>query len=217
MNPASIFIVDDHPLVRRGLQQLINGEPDLEVFGEAAGTRETLAALSHTMPDLAIIDLSLHDGNGLELAKHLLARFPELLILISSMHDENLFAERALKAGAKGYINKSATGDELINAIKLVLSGKIYVSQQLLLNKISDDIHPEQSPVRQLSNRELEIFEYIGSGMGTADIASKVNLSIKTIESHRANIKKKLGLASSGELVRSAMLWSLESNFPDPN
>ena len=216
MHPASIFIVDDHPLVRHGLRQLIDGEPDLSVCGDADSVSTTMSSISSRLPDLAIIDLSLPDGNGLTLVKHLLARYPELSILISSMHDEMLFAERALKAGAKGYINKSATGDEIIAAINQILSGKTYVSTQViehltLQNNVNSQ-QADQSPVKQLSNRELEVFELIGSGLGTGDISRRLNLSIKTIESHRANIKKKLGLASSGELVRSAMQWSLESS-----
>lgn len=221
MQPASIFIVDDHPLVRRGLRQLIEGEPDLSVCGESANVRETLQSFSHTTPDLAIIDLSLPDGTGLELVKRLLARFPDFSILISSMHDENMFAERALKAGAKGYINKQATGDDLIDAIKQILNGKTYFSQQILehLSQNNADISQQQdlSPVQQLSNRELEVFEYIGRGLGTGEIASKLNLSIKTVESHRANIKKKLGLVSAGELTRSAIQWSLELNQFESN
>lgn len=215
MQPASIFIVDDHPLVRRGLTQLIEGEPEFSVCGEATSMDETLKKLAHNSPDLAIVDLSLPDGNGLDLVKRLLARFPDLSILISSMHDEMMFAERALKAGAKGYINKSATGDEMIDAIKQVLKGKRYTSQHIaeLLSrkKAGKNQRLEQSPVEKLSNRELEVFESIGRGMGTGDIASSLKLSIKTIESHRANIKKKLGLASAGELIRSAIQWSLEA------
>ena len=215
MTPASIFIVDDHPLVRRGLNQLIAGEPDLSICGEAASVRETLNTIANCMPDLAIVDLSLPDGNGLKLIERLLARYPTLSILISSMHDENLFAERALSAGAKGYINKSATGDEVINAIQQILKGKVYTSQQVAehLSEVNANTsqNPEQSPVQQLSNRELEIFEFIGSGLSTGDIAQKLSLSIKTVESHRANIKKKLGLGSAGELTRIAMQYSLES------
>lgn len=217
MYQASIFIVDDHPLVRRGLQQLIDGEPDLRVHGEAASVHETLELITQNTPDLVIVDLSLPDGNGLELVKHLLARFPELSILVSSMHDESLFAERALKVGAKGYINKSATGDEVLKAIKKILNGKTHVSQQvaeqLAQNKANHSQQPGTSPIQQLSNRELEVFEFIGRGLSTGDIAQKLNLSIKTVESHRANIKKKLGLVTSGELARSAMQWSLESTL----
>ena len=217
MPVASIFIVDDHPLVRRGLQQLIDGEPELSVHGEAASVHETLELITQNTPDLVIVDLSLPDGNGLELIKHLLARFPELSILVSSMHDECLFAERALKAGAKGYINKSATGDEVIKAIKQILNGKIYaskqVAEQLAQKKANHSQQTEQSPVQQLSNRELEVYEFIGRGLSTGDIAQKLNLSIKTVESHRSNIKKKLGLVTAGELARSAMQWSLESTL----
>ncbi|MCG6936783.1 MAG: response regulator transcription factor [Gammaproteobacteria bacterium] len=216
MSQASIFIVDDHPLVRHGMHQLIDGEPELRVCGEAASVHETLMLLTETRPDLAIIDLSLPDGNGLELIKHLLARFPELSILVSSMHDESMFAERALKLGAKGYICKSATGDEVINAVRQILNGKKYISEhlseQLAKNNAITPTSAELSPVNLLSNRELEVFELIGRGLGTGEIASNLNLSIKTIESHRANIKKKLGLGNAGELTRRAIQWSLESN-----
>ncbi|MDT8281594.1 MAG: response regulator transcription factor [Gammaproteobacteria bacterium] len=218
MPQANIFIVDDHMLVRNGLRQLIEGEPDLSVCNEASSIAETLQLIGQTKPDLVIIDLSLPDGNGLKLIERLLARQPQLAILVSSMHDESLFAVRALKAGAKGYINKSATGDELLAAINQVLDGKKFISAQVTENLILNNDaevspRPEQSPVNQLSNRELEVFEFIGRGMGTGDIARTLNLSIKTIESHRANIKKKLGLITSGDLIRSAIQWSLDSNL----
>lgn len=216
MPQASIFIVDDHPLVRHGMRQLITGEPELSVCGEASSIHETLQLITDSKPDLAIIDLSLPDGNGLELIKHLLARFPQLSILISSMHDESMFAERALKLGAKGYISKSATGDEVLNAVRQILSGETYISQQLSEQlEQNNAICPQSedlSPVNLLSNRELEIFELIGRGLSTGDIAQNLNLSIKTIETHRANIKKKLGLVTAGELTRRAIQWSLESN-----
>lgn len=216
MIPANIFIVDDHPLVRYGLRQLIDGEPHLNVCGDADSVSAAIKSISSLLPDLAIIDMSLPDGNGLILVKHLLARHPKLRILISSMHDEILFTERALKAGAKGYINKAATGDEVIAAINQILGGKIYLSthvaEHLALRNIGSNAPSDPSPVLHLSNRELEVFEFIGQGMTTGDISRKLNLSIKTIESHRANIKKKLGFASSSELTRSAMLWSLDEN-----
>lgn len=219
MHSANIFIVDDHPLVRHGLCQLIDGEPNLSVCGDADSVSASLKSItSSSLPDLAIIDLSLPDGNGLKLVKRLVTRFPELFVLISSMHDEMLFAERALKAGAKGYINKAATGDEVIDAINQILSGKIYLSAQVIEHLALQNANtnnsqpPDETGIKQLSNRELEVFEFIGSGLSTGDISRKLNLSIKTIESHRANIKKKLGLNSSGELARSAMQWSLESN-----
>lgn len=215
MKQASIFIVDDHPLVRKGLTQLIDGEPDLTVSGEAASIDETLKKLSNSTPDLAIIDLSLPDGNGLGLVKRLLARYPKLPILISSMYDEMMFAKRALKLGAKGYINKSATGDEMIEAIRLVLKGKEYISHSLAeqLSYINTDNNQQRdlSPVEKLSDRELEVFESIGKGMGTGAIAADLSLSVKTIESHRANIKTKLGLHSAGELMRRAIQWSLDA------
>ena len=216
MKPARIFLVDDHPLVRHGMRQLIEGEPELSVCGEADSIQQTLLMLNNIVPDLIIIDLSLPDGNGLELIKHVLARFPDFSILVSSMHDESMFAERALKLGAKGYISKSADGDEVLKAIKKILKGHIYISnrlsEQLAQNNTQSTNSTELSPINLLSNRELEVFELIGRGLATGEIASNLNLSIKTIETHRANIKKKLGLVNAGELTRRAIQWSLESN-----
>lgn len=216
MKPARIFIVDDHPLVRHGMRQLIGGEPELIVCGEADSIQQTLIMLNTIAADLIIIDLSLPDGNGLELIRHVLARFPKLSILVSSMHDESMFAERALKLGAKGYISKSANGDEVLKAIKKILNGRIYISKHLsetLAQANNHSENPEElSPVNQLSNRELEVFELIGRGLSTGEIAGNLKLSIKTIETHRANIKKKLGLMNAGELTRRAIQWSLESN-----
>lgn len=216
MKPARIFLVDDHPLVRHGMRQLVEGEPELSVCGEADSIHQTMLQIDRPVPDLVIVDLSLPDGNGLELIKHLHARFPELAILVSSMHDESMFAERALKLGARGYISKSANGDEVINAVKQILKGKNYISERLSEQLAQNDDHSqnsaELSPVNLLSNRELEVFELIGRGMATGEIAVSLNLSIKTIETHRANIKKKLGLVNAGELTRRAIQWSLESN-----
>jgi len=208
------MVVDDHPLVRSGFPQLIESEPDLMVCCEAADMKEALALIKHCTPDLAIIDLSLPDGNGLELIKRIQSMHPIIPILVSSMHDEDLFAERALRAGAKGYINKQEAGEEVIVATRQVLDGRIYLSthmiERLKLEQAGKPQAPIQSPVEHLSNRELEVYELIGNGMTTSEIAGKLHLSIKTIETHRANIKTKLGLCSAGELTRSAVQWTLD-------
>jgi DNA-binding NarL/FixJ family response regulator len=215
MKKAQIMIVDDHPLVRTGFRQLLESEPDLSVCCEAASIAQAVQQIMRTIPDLAIVDLSLPDGNGLELIKRIHARHRDVLILVSSMHDEDLFAERALRAGAKGYINKEEAGDQVIVAVRTVLAGNIYLSSYMSARHAQEQRgntgHLHQSPVQQLSDRELEVFELIGHGLATGDIASKLHLSVKTIETHRANIKSKLGLSSAGELTRSAVKWTIET------
>lgn len=216
MQPARIFVVDDHPLVRRGLRQLIEDEPDLMVCCESGSIAETLQSIEHCIPDLLIIDISLPDGNGLDLVKRLLARDPGIRILVSSMHDEELFAQRALRAGAKGYLNKQEAAERVLDAVRQILKGKMYVSQRmterLLQDVAANAPRSSRSPIERLSDRELEVFELIGRGQGASEIANKLNLSVKTIETHRANIKRKLNLASANELTRSAVQWSLENN-----
>jgi DNA-binding NarL/FixJ family response regulator len=215
MKKVQIMIVDDHPLVRTGFRQLIESEPDLSVCCEAANIAQAVQQIMNTRPDLAIVDLSLPDGNGLDLIKRIHARHKDILILVSSMHDEDLFAERALRAGAKGYINKQEAGDEVIVALRQILAGNIYLSSHMsarLAQEVSGIArNPADSPVKHLSDRELEVFELIGHGLGTGEIASKLHLSVKTIETHRANIKSKLGLNSASELTRSAVQWAIET------
>lgn len=211
---APILIVDDHPLVRAGLRQLIADEPDLVVCGEAASVKEAIKLLDSCTPAVAIVDISLTDGSGLDLIKRIHARAPGIRILVASMHDESLFAERALRAGATGYINKQEAAAKVVEALRHVLRGKIYLSQKMteILLRNATGVRERQatSSIESLSNRELEVFELIGRGLGTCNIAEKLNLSIKTIETHRANIKKKLGLATGNELAMRAMQWTLE-------
>ena len=218
MQPARIFIVDDHPLVRSGLRQLIEGDADFRVCCEAASVSEAMRVIAECPPDLAIIDLSLPDGNGLELVKRLQAHHPEVLILVCSMHEEDLFAERALQAGANGYINKQEAADQVVHAIRWLLKGKLYVSprveERLFEGGDGNAQDSVQSPMDRLSNRELEVFQLIGRGLGSGELADKLHLSIKTIETYRANIKKKLGLRTANELVRSAVQWSLDGHLP---
>jgi DNA-binding NarL/FixJ family response regulator len=214
MEPARILIVDDHPLVRSGFQQLIAGEPDLSVCCEAGSVSEALDQMVAHNPDLAIVDVSLPDGNGLELVRRLRARRPDIRVLVASMHDEDLLAERALRAGAMGYINKQEAADQVIGAIRQILKGNMYASERIterLLRGVAGHAKgAQQTPVECLSNRELEVFDLIGRGLSTGDIAERLHLSVKTIETYRANIKKKLHLKSAAELSRTAIQWSLE-------
>lgn len=209
-----ILIVDDHPLVRSGFVQLISDEPDLEVCGEAADEAQALQLVAATTPDLVIIDLSLAGGSGINLIERIKAHYSEVCMLVVSMHDESLFAERVLTAGALGYLNKQEAPSNIIRAIRRVLEGRVYLSDKLterLLDSLTGMAKaPGQSPMQRLSNRELEVFELIGRGMTTGKIADHLKLSTKTIETHRENIKKKLGLASGQELTRRAMHWLIE-------
>jgi DNA-binding NarL/FixJ family response regulator len=218
MHPARIFIVDDHPLVRSGFHRLIAAEPGLSVCCEAGSLAEALEQLGAHEPDLAIVDVSLPDGSGLELIKRMRGRTPHMRVLVASMHDEDLLAERALRAGAMGYINKQEAAEQVIGAIQQILAGHVYVSSRVterLLRGVTGKAETVQtSAVECLSNRELEVFEFIGRGLGTVDIAEKLHLSVKTIETYRANIKKKLRLTSAAELSRSAIHWSLEGHSP---
>lgn len=209
-----ILIVDDHPLVRSGFVQLISDEPDLAVCGEAADEAQALQLVATTTPDLVIIDLSLAGGSGINLIERIKAHYGEVCMLVVSMHDESLFAERVLTAGALGYLNKQEAPSNIIRAIRRVLAGRVYLSDKLterLLDSLTGMAKaPGQSPMQRLSNRELEVFELIGRGMTTGKIADHLQLSTKTIETHRENIKKKLGLASGQELTRRAMHWLIE-------
>ena len=209
---ALILIVDDHPLVRAGFAQLIGDTPDLKVCGEAADMATALKLVELIPPDLAIIDLSLSGGSGLDLIEHIKARNSEILMLVASMHEESLYAERVLAAGARGYINKQEAQEKIIKAIRQVLNGKVYLSEHMterILNNMvsgSDD----KRDIDTLSNRELQVFEMIGQGFSPGKMAEQLNLSIKTIETHQANIKKKLGLSSAHKLAHRAIRWILE-------
>ncbi|WP_428937445.1 response regulator transcription factor [Fontivita pretiosa] len=212
----SVLLVDDHPIVRQGLAQLINQEPDLLVSAEVATARQALDLLDRpgAAPDIAIVDISLEDRSGIELIKEIRARWPLLPILVLSMHDEALYAERALRAGARGYIMKQEATDRVMTAIRKVLGGEIYVGERIaarLLGQLVNAGSGENvSSLRRLSDRELEIFTMIGRGMGTREIASKLFLSVKTVEAHREHIKEKLQLRSGTELMRAAVQYVLE-------
>jgi DNA-binding NarL/FixJ family response regulator len=208
--PARILIVDDHPIVRQGVAMLINQEVDLRVCCEASNSEEGRLMNMQCKPHLAIVDLSLAGLSGLELIKQLRADAPDLLILMMSMHDENVYAERVLQAGARGYLMKQETPSTMLEAIRQVLRGEIYLSERMhatLLHRLAHhQDHP--SPIQSLSSAEFEVLHLIGLGYGTSEIARMLDRSPKTIEAHRANIKSKLDLSSGADLNRFAINWS---------
>ncbi len=208
-----VLIVDDHPMMRTGLAQLIGNEPDLKVCAEADNARQGLEAVSKLSLDLVLLDISLPDKSGLELLKDIRAIRPELPVLVVSMHDELVFAERVLRAGGRGYIMKQEGGQKYLQAIRQVLAGQIYVSEKMsarILESLSGSQteKPGTSPVQRLSDREFEVFQLIGQGLGTREIAQRLHLSVKTIEVHRINIKEKLQVKTATELVRFAVRWA---------
>ncbi|MGA2797206.1 MAG: response regulator transcription factor [Thermoguttaceae bacterium] len=209
-----VLVVDDHPIVRRGLAELIAMEPDMEVCGEAADMAEAIKRIEANCPDVAILDISLKSGHGLELIEHIKANHPGVKMLVSSMHDELLFAERSLRAGALGYIPKQEATETLLDAIRQVLRGEIYLTARMS-NRMMHNLAgkpAETDPISTLSNREVEVFEMIGQGLTTQQIAGKLKLSAKTIETHREKIKGKLDLKNSAELNRRAVQWVLENS-----
>lgn len=212
--PARILIVEDHPVMRLGLRNLISDESDLEVCGEAADAATALELVEGRAPDLMLIDVSLRGSSGLELIKQVAARPSPPKMLVISMHDEMLFAERALRAGALGYVNKEEAPDTVIEAIRHALAGKVYLSDRMtdrVLQLLARSDHELERPAESsLSDRELEVFGHIGRGTGTREIAERLGLSVKTIETYRENIKRKLGLESNTELIRRAVQWVLQ-------
>lgn len=213
IQPSRIVIIDDHPLVRAGLRSLFDEEPDLTVCAEAGNMRDAIEEVRTQNPDLALIDISLDDGNGIELIKRLKMHAPELKMLVCSMHDESLFAERAINAGARGYVNKHQVTEQILEAVHHVLAGRIYLSEQMVervINGFARKKDAGSSSIETLSDRELEVFGLIGQGLSTSKIAERLHLSVKTVETHREKIKRKLQLATGGELVRHAVQWHIE-------
>jgi DNA-binding NarL/FixJ family response regulator len=205
-----IIVVDDHPLFRKGLQQLIDSTDDgLTVCGEASNAAEALSAIRELKPNLAIVDLSLPGANGIELIKNIRAEFPKLPILVLSMHDESLYALRALRAGAQGYVMKEEALEKVIGAIRGVFAGHPYLSPQMSAKLISSFASgkAESNLTDRLSDRELEILEMIGKGRDVREIAKLLHLSPKTVETHRAHIKEKLNLANARQVARYAVQW----------
>lgn len=206
---TQILIVDDHPIIREGLTQLLNLHEDLHVCCAAGSAEEAMAAVA-CQPDLAIVDLSLHSNSGLDLVKTLRQHYPKLAILVLSMHDETLFAERALRAGANGYLMKLEATEHILNAIREVLAGNIYLSAAMHDKLARALTAPQKIPtgsIASLSEREFEVLHLIGLGFSTREIAMKLNRSIKTIEAHQANIKEKLDIPNGKELMRFAIQW----------
>ncbi|QDV49643.1 response regulator [Gimesia fumaroli] len=209
-----IMIVDDHPIVREGYSRLIEREQGLQVCAEADSKVDAIKQVMNDPPDLIIVDLSLKDGSGLELIKDIKSQFKQIKMLTVSMHDETLFAERCIRAGALGFVNKQQAPEQLIEAIYRVLQGKVFLSseitERMICRSIGSDNYSDESPIESLSDRELEVFEQIGQGETTRKIAEKLNLSPKTVETYRENIKHKLDLENATELTRNAIQWVLE-------
>ena len=206
-----VFIVDDHPLVREGLTNLINSQSDLIVCGEAKDSSEAIDGITKEQPDVAIIDISLTNESGLELIKNLVKQFPQVAVVVLSMHDETLYAERALRAGARGYVMKHETSKSVLASIRRVIGGDIYVSERIVnrmaLRLTSARRRAGSSPVERLSDRELEIFQLLGQGRTPSEIARDLNLSLKTIQAYCARAKEKFGVTSLTELLRAAIRW----------
>jgi len=209
-----VLIVDDHPFMRRGLAQTINDMSDMMVCGEASDKAKGLRKVEELNPDLVVIDISLGDGSGIELIKEVKSRWPNTKMLVSSMHDESLFAERAIRAGAMGFVNKGESSDVFVDALRKVKEGNTYLSSRMtdyILNQfVNSSDEPRKSRIDTLSDREIEVFELIGRGMITKQIAAKLELSPKTVETYREHIKMKLNLANGTELTRHAVQWVLE-------
>jgi DNA-binding NarL/FixJ family response regulator len=206
-----ILLVDDHPLVRESLASLINQQPDLAVCGEAESVKQALDYLSKTSPDMAIIDLSLKESSGLDLIKTVKTAYPHIGMIVLSMHDERHYAERAIRAGARGYVMKRETTKKIISAIHQVMAGKLGVSEEvaaLFAEKFVDTRPRSGTPVEELSDRELEVFRLLGTGLDTRSVANRLEISIKTVQAYCARIKDKLNLANATELLREAIRWN---------
>jgi len=208
---SRVFIVDDHPLVREGLANLINGQDDLIVCGEAEDSGQAIDAIMQARPDVALIDISLKNESGLELVKNLGSQFPLVALIVLSMHDEALYAERALRAGAHGYVMKRETSKSVLASIRHVLEGGVYVSERVVKSMAhrlrSSREAAARSPVERLSDRELEIFRLLGQGRTTSQIAGDLNLSLKTVQAYCSRAKEKFGVTSLAELLRAAIRW----------
>jgi len=210
---SRVFVVDDHPIVRQGLALLINREPDLVVCGEAEEAQGALAAIEEMRPDILVVDISLHGPDGIDLVKAIRTRHAGLPVLVLSMHDESIYAERALRAGANGYIMKQEATERVLIAIRRILKGEVYLSDGAASRVVKQYVRgpgaARPSPVSDLSDRELEVFRLIGEGHGTREIADALRLSVKTVETYQTHIKEKLALRNARELVQHAIEWNL--------
>ena len=211
-NKTQILIVDDHPVVRDGLISIINHEQDLNVCGEADNAHEAMKAVTELKPDIVIVDISLKNSDGIELTKSIMVENSELPVMVLSIHDESVYAERALLAGAKAYLMKDAVSENIVRAIRTVLGGEIYVSNSIskkFLHKIARDKKgTTKTPIENLSDREFEVFRLIGEGFKASQIAMQLHLSVKTIETYRSRIKEKLNLPNAAELLQYSIKWA---------
>lgn len=214
-----VLLVDDHPAIRRGMAAIIDEEPDLAICGEASTAPMALEAMRRLNPDIAVIDISMPGTNGVELIKLMLAEQPKLQILMLSMHDESVYALRALRAGAKGYVMKGEALECVLTGLRKVGGGEIYLSpkfsDRLIFKAIQSSIAGVASPVDKLSDREFEVLRLLGRGFGSREIAEALSLSVKTVETHRAHIKEKLGFKEAGEMVRFAIDWVVQERAQD--
>jgi DNA-binding NarL/FixJ family response regulator len=214
---ARVMIVDDHPTLRRGLAEFIDGEPDMQVCAQASGVTDTLRLLGPARPDVAIVDIRLPDGSGLELIKQIRLIDPSVRMLVLTMYEETLYAERALRAGALGYLTKDEASDRVIEGIRQVLRGEVFLSDRMSLRMLrggGGGLRPTGgSSIARLSDRELEVFDLIGHAQSTRQIADRLRLSVKTIETHRESIKRKLSLEGNLDLIHAAMQWVFERDL----
>jgi DNA-binding NarL/FixJ family response regulator len=216
-----VFIVDDHPIVREGLAQMIRREPDLAVCGEAEDAQAALQMIYALKPDILIVDISLHGPDGLDLLKSVRAKDPTLPVLILSMHDESIYAERSLRAGANGYIMKQEATENVLVALRRILNREVYVSPQIANKMLQRFVsagaaHGKHSSLNELSDRELEVLRLMGEGHSTRQIADELHLSVKTVESYQAHLKEKLALKNSRELVQYAVQWTINAKSVSP-
>lgn len=215
--PSKVFLVDDHPLVREWLTNLVNQLPDLTVCGEASSAAAAIEGIEASKPAVAVVDLSLKESTGLDLIKTIKARFPDTAVIVLSMHDEQYYAERTMRAGARGYVMKGEMTSDIVAAIREVMAGKVYLSprmRNLFSERFVDGHMPAmRSPVETLSDRELEVFQLLGQGIETRRVAQRLGVSIKTVQAYCARIKEKLQLANASELLREAVRWN-DSQVP---
>jgi len=207
---SKIYIVDDHPLMRKGMAMTLENSVEFTVCGQSESAEEALSKIPTIKPDACVIDISLPGMNGIELVKNLLAQLPDMKILVVSRHDEELYAERAIRAGAKGYVMKLEAGDVLVTAVRQIMNGGIYLSDKIgsqLIMKIASGQSTCNNPLEILSDRELEVFELTGKGESTKEIARRLHVSVKTIDTYRARIKEKMHLKTANELMRRAVQW----------
>jgi DNA-binding NarL/FixJ family response regulator len=208
---TTVFVIDDHPLVRDSLAMLINQQDDMHVCGEAEDTASALKGVAQAAPDVAIVDLSLKEGSGLDLIKHIKAKAPAVQVVVLSMHDEKLYAERCIRAGARGYVMKRESSKRIVAAIREVRAGRLFLSSQaasLFAERFVGNRHAlAEAPMETLSDRELQVFGLIGQGLPTRDIAGSLNVSVKTVQAYCARIKQKLNISSATELLREAVRW----------